>query len=104
MAAIHDIYRKDLATRFPTYTFTKTSPGSREKYVVKDGSNNVILRISTRGNTIGIVRENLVGGTDILPTLTTAQRNNIIGAVKNGTQILNLTANVVQTRSGGAWI
>ena len=104
MAAIHDIYRKDLTTRFPTYTFTKTTPGNREVYEVKDEGNAVILKVRARGDTIGIVRENLVGGVDILPTLTTAQRNNIIGAVKNGTQILNLTANVVQTRSGGAWI
>lgn len=104
MPAIHDIYRKDLGGRFPTYTFTKTTPGSREVYEVKDGGGVAILKIFASGDTIDAVRRNLVGGPEILPALTTVQRNNIIGTVLDGTQILNLTVNAVQTRSGGAWI
>jgi len=98
-----EIYKLDLENRFPTYTFTESTVGNRDTCVVKDGDGKVKLSITGGNGTTKIVRENLVGDNEILPVITSTQKNALVDSIAEGTQIAISTTNTVETYINSAW-
>ena len=98
-----NICKYDLVNRFPSYTFTESKIGNQTKYEAKNG-NDIIISMTENSsmNAACFVRYNLVGHEDILPLLTTAQRDTL-SEVCEGTQICNITTNVLNTYINGSW-
>jgi hypothetical protein len=101
-----DIYKFDLANRFPDYTFTETSDGDAITYEI---TNNVaagatVETITRYGetNVVCAIREMLVGGDEILPLLTTTQRDTLSSVVE-GTEIFNITTEAKEVYYNGSW-
>lgn len=86
-----EIYRKDLENRFPTYVFTSGTDGSFCTYTAtENGTVKAFSRMMELSKAIFNVREQLVGGLEVDPMLTTAQIAALTG-VCEGTRLFNTT-------------
>lgn len=102
--AHEQLYKDDLATRFPTFTFVETAVGGMTKFEAKDG--DTVMAEHTKpalSDAVALVREELVGGADVLPTITLTQRNALTG-ITDGCPIWNKTDAKVEVFIGGAWL
>ena len=96
-----DIWKLDLENR--GYTVEETPRESLTLIVVKDSLDVEVGRIELAGREgIYILRERLEGGRNLLPCLTTAQRDTI--TFKMGHQILNITTDsILEYWNGNRW-
>ena len=99
-----DIYKFDLENRFPTYTVEEISINSIVTVNLKDGSTIVAsAKGMGRDSPMEKLREGQVGGREILPCLTTTERDSL--TFKSGQEILNITdGNIIQYWDGTIWI
>jgi hypothetical protein len=100
-----DIYKSDLANRFTGgggYTTTETTRGDLICFQITNGNAHRAECIE-RDQAIWNVRVAMVGGTDILPKITTTQRNAATG-VQEGQMIWNTTTASQEIYIGAAWV
>lgn len=100
-----DIYKSDLANRFTGgggYTTTETTRGDLTCFQITNGNAHRAEELN-RDGAIWNVRLNMVGGTDILPKITTTQRNAASNVVE-GQMIWNTTTNAQETYIGAIWV
>ncbi len=98
-----EIYEDDLSNRFPTYTFNTTVDGSLTTFEALDGA--TLISTATRaslGLAVYAVRLDLVGGTEIIPLLTTTQRD-ALTAPLDATLILNADTYAMECFDDGTW-
>ena len=96
------IYSDDLANRFPTYTFTENLVGSSTRIDADNGGpvlNSAIA--STTDLAYEKLRSGMVGGAEIFPQLTTAQRDTLTPGT--GTPIYNSDNLTVERYDGTSW-
>lgn len=99
-----DIYLSDLQNRFKSgYTITESTRGELTLLTVVNGITNGRSEQLSRDNAIWNVRFNLVGSTDILPKITTTQRN-AASNVKEGQMIWNTSTSAIETYIGATWV
>ena len=102
---IKELCRDDLIGRFASHTFTETVIGSQTKVDFKDGS-EALVASATRldvNDAYRNIRENEVGDFTILFCLTTAQKD-ALTSTPDGTQLVDVSLNIVQTHQAGAWV
>lgn len=96
------IYIKDLENRFPAYAFVETAIGNLIKFEAKEGENVIVSNIKCcLEEAIFCVRENLVGGKEILPMLTTLQITALTG-ICEGTNIFDSTTKIIKICTSSA--
>ena len=101
-----DIYKADLENRFKTssgYTISETIRGNLTCVEVVNGVTNAKAESLSRDGAIWLVRQALVGGTDILPKITTIQRD-AASSVKEGQVVWNTTTSKEEKYINGAWV
>ncbi len=90
------IYEDDLKNRFPTYTFTETTIQDLQIVTVLDGATTLhIARASTLDECYQNLRLKMVGGGEILLSITSAQRD-ALPSQPDGTNIFNTDESAVQ--------
>lgn len=102
--SLKQIYRPDMLNRFTGYSFTETAQGDLWLVEFKDGSGTAV-DAALKGSLDDCytrIRQNLVGGADILPRLTTIQRNNITEPA-DGLLIFNLDNSHIERNDKGVW-
>jgi hypothetical protein len=102
-----EIYKFDLVNRFPDYTFTQNECCDCLEYVVTDDTTDdaVVETVTRYGeeSVVCAIRKILVGGDEILPLLTTTQRDTL-SSVDEGTQIFNITTSTINVYYDGVWV
>lgn len=97
------IYSDDLGNRFPTYTFTESVNGSLHTV---DADNGGPILFSATAQSLDEaytqLRQTMVGGAEILPLLTTTQRDTF--TPDTGTPIFNETTTSVERYDGVGWV
>lgn len=102
------LYEYDILNRHASHTLTYLNGNDLVRWELKDGSSNLIM--STRGmsgDDVGILkkmRRDLGFGDDVLPVITTTQRDVMTPTPQDGQMIANLTTSTMQTRIGGSWV
>lgn len=97
-----ELYKYDLANRFPTYTWNETQNGDVYTFEAVDGST-----VKSRGkgaalaDAVMFVRDTLVGPCHILPFISEAQRDLLTG-VSKGQMIYNTDA-AGEVYNGADW-
>lgn len=97
------IYSDDLANRFPTYNFVESTSGSLHT-VDADNGGPVLFSASAQSldEAYFALRNTMVGGAEILPQLTTTQRDTF--TPDTGTPIFNETTTSVERYDGTNWV
>ncbi len=107
LAVNKDIYKADLANRFPAYSQHEVIKGDLRKFVLKNGE-DIVMESPYKldmGEAVFYVREQMVGGLEVEPMLTAAQ----IKALSNvivGTRVVNTCSNkfsVCTNTSSNGW-
>lgn len=101
-----DIYKFDLINRFPFssgYTIAESTENDITIFVVINGIIQGRSKSANRDQAIYNVRNQLVGGSDILPELTSTQRNTLSSVIRRQ-MIYNITTNAVETFDGTNWV
>lgn len=102
--SIKELYRDDLLNRYANHTFTETVVQSMTLVEFKNGSNVVIAQCKKLDvdDAYKNIRFNLVGNNDVIPILTTTQRDALTG-IDKGQLLYDITTGFLQTYSGSAW-
>jgi len=101
-----DIYKFDLQNRFPSgsgYIVSESIVNDVTIFVVINGIIQGRSKSANRDQAIYNVRNQLVGGSDILPELTSTQRNTLTGVIRRQ-MIYNITTNAIETFDGTNWV
>lgn len=101
-----DIYKFDLINRYPAgsgYIVSETTDNDMTVFVVINGIINGRHKSLNRDQAIYNVRVQLVGGRDILPEVTSTQRNTLTGVTRRQV-IYNITTNAIETFDGANWV
>ncbi len=98
-----ELYRDDLLNRFSGYSFVETTVGSMTQVEFQDGGSITVSESTTLvvDDAYQIIREDLVGGSEILITIDETQRDALTSPV-TGTLIFN-TDGTVECYSGSDW-
>jgi hypothetical protein len=101
---IRQIYRDDLEGRFAGHSFVETVIGSTTLVEFQDAGSNTVAQAAAVdvNDAYATVRTNMVGGPDILPRLTQAQRDALTDTPE-GTPIFNVDAEMLECLQGGSW-
>ncbi len=99
------LWKDDILNRFPTYSGTAVAQGDGFRATLKDAEDEVVEEAfgGTKKIAWRKIRFRLIGGHEILPSLTTTQRDGISN-VDRGQQILNETTGTAQVYDGTNWI
>ena len=98
-----EIYINDLANRFPTYTFGTTVDGSLTTYAALDGETPIASYTrASLADAVWSLRLEMVGGPEVLPLLTTAQRDALTSPT-DGTAMLNADTYGMECVDDGIW-
>lgn len=97
------IYQDDLNNRFPTFNFTETPVQSLTR-IDADSGGPVLFSASATSVTLayGRLRQVMVGGPEIFPSLTTTQRDTHSPDV--GTPIFNTDNSTIERYDGTNWV
>ncbi len=99
------IYQYDIENRYPTYTLERTVNEDLISYTLKDTGDAIVAH--ARGMTddqalLKMRNSLLVGGSGILPTLTSLQRADVTPIL--GQQAIDNATKDVCVYSGSAWV
>ncbi len=103
--SIKELFRDDLLNRYPAHTFTETVTGSLTLVEFKDGADALVASALKVGSDAAylLIREDLVGHLEVLPCVTTAQRDALTD-VAVGLDIFNLTDDSQEIYDGTQWL
>jgi len=99
-----ELNRDDLLNRFASHTFTETTVGSMTLVEFKDGGSAVVGSSQKLdiGDAYREIREDLVGGAEVLLTITETQRDALTESIATGAHIYNTDA-TVEVYNSTAW-
>lgn len=103
--SIKELYRDDLLNRYASHTFTETAIEDMTLVEFKDAGDAVIVASNKLdvGDAYKAIRDDLIGGPEVLPQVTTIQRDALTGT-HDGCMVWNTTTSNLDVCSGGSWI
>ena len=101
---IRELYRDDILGRFGGHSFVETVIGSTTRVEFRDAGDITVAESSALAvdDAYAVVRQNMVGGPEILPRLTESQRDALTGTVE-GTALYNTDAENEECFQVGSW-